>query len=107
MACSGHGLVQLYAASSALAVQSTAMCTHMILTLKLGRKVALLLSQTCCLEQVDSTFQRLERIGEYIDDTEDLINIQLDYARNKLIRFEAGPNWSGYGCITCGAAVRL
>mmetsp|Transcript_16540 Transcript_16540/g.49302 ORF Transcript_16540/g.49302 Transcript_16540/m.49302 type:complete len:428 (-) Transcript_16540:775-2058(-) len=56
---------------------------------------------------VDSTFQRLERIGEYIDDTEDLINIQLDYARNKLIRFEAGPNWSGYGCITCGAAVRL
>ncbi len=26
--------------------------------------------------------------GEYIDDTEDLINIQLDYSRNKLIRFE-------------------
>lgn len=26
--------------------------------------------------------------GEYIDDTEDLVNIQLDYARNKLIRFE-------------------
>lgn len=26
--------------------------------------------------------------GEYIDDTEDLINIQLDYSRNKLIRLE-------------------
>lgn len=26
--------------------------------------------------------------GEYIDDTEDLINIQLDYSRNKLIRFD-------------------
>ncbi|KAG1680764.1 hypothetical protein FOA52_008097 [Chlamydomonas sp. UWO 241] len=37
---------------------------------------------------VDSTFQRLETIGEYIDDTEDMTNIQLDYSRNKLIRFE-------------------
>lgn len=26
--------------------------------------------------------------GEYVDDTEDLINIQLDFSRNKLIRFE-------------------
>lgn len=26
--------------------------------------------------------------GEYIDDTEDLINIELDYSRNKLIRLE-------------------
>jgi len=37
---------------------------------------------------VDSTLQSLEGLGEYIDDTEDLINIQLDYSRNKLIRFE-------------------
>lgn len=26
--------------------------------------------------------------GEYIDDTEDLVNINLDNSRNKLIRFE-------------------
>lgn len=28
------------------------------------------------------------RAGEYIDDTEDLINIELDYSRNRLIRLE-------------------
>ncbi|GFR39805.1 hypothetical protein Agub_g295 [Astrephomene gubernaculifera] len=37
---------------------------------------------------VDTTYQTLMSIGEYIDDTEDLINIQLDFSRNKLIRFE-------------------
>ncbi|KAG2501814.1 hypothetical protein HYH03_000313 [Edaphochlamys debaryana] len=37
---------------------------------------------------VDTTYQTLMSIGEYIDDTEDLINIQLDYSRNKLIRFD-------------------
>lgn len=30
----------------------------------------------------------LARAGEYIDDTEDLVLINLDYSRNKLIRFE-------------------
>ncbi|EFJ43506.1 hypothetical protein VOLCADRAFT_96274 [Volvox carteri f. nagariensis] len=37
---------------------------------------------------VDTTYQTLMSIGEYIDDTEDLINIQLDFSRNKLIRFD-------------------
>jgi len=37
---------------------------------------------------LDETHGRLQSIGEYIDDTEDLINIQLDYSRNKLIRFD-------------------
>lgn len=36
----------------------------------------------------DSLLQRLTSIGEYIDDTEDLINIELDYSRNRLIRIE-------------------
>ncbi len=30
----------------------------------------------------------LYHTGEYIDDTEDLVNINLDYSRNNLIRFE-------------------
>eukprot|EP00798_Chlamydomonas_sp_ICE-L_P000092 gene92-3699_t len=37
---------------------------------------------------VDSTYQTLLNLGEYIEDTEDLINIQLDSSRNRLIRFE-------------------
>eukprot|EP00798_Chlamydomonas_sp_ICE-L_P010664 gene10664-12347_t len=37
---------------------------------------------------IDSTHQTLVSLGEYIDDTEDLINIQLDASRNSLIRFE-------------------
>ncbi|GBF99922.1 magnesium transporter-like [Raphidocelis subcapitata] len=37
---------------------------------------------------VDSTQQKVNAIGEYIDDTEDLINIELDYSRNRLLRLE-------------------
>jgi hypothetical protein len=32
---------------------------------------------------VDSTAAKLAGIGEYIDDTEDYINIELDYSRNR------------------------
>ena len=35
---------------------------------------------------VDSTHQSLVSIGEYIDDTEDLINIQLDYRLDREVR---------------------
>ena len=34
------------------------------------------------------TYLIIQIPGEYIDDTEDLINIQLDFARNRLIRFD-------------------
>lgn len=37
---------------------------------------------------IDSTYNKLLVLGEYIDDTEDYINIELDYNRNRLIRFE-------------------
>ncbi|KAJ9568221.1 hypothetical protein OSB04_004187 [Centaurea solstitialis] len=37
---------------------------------------------------IDSTLNKLTSLKEYIDDTEDLINIQLDNVRNQLIQFE-------------------
>ena len=41
-----------------------------------------------CVNVAPCCLYALHASGEYIDDTEDLINIQLDYSRNKLIRFE-------------------
>ncbi len=35
--------------------------------------------------------------GEYIDDTEDLINIELDYSRNRLLRLEIMITVGGWG----------
>ncbi|XP_020269682.1 magnesium transporter MRS2-1-like [Asparagus officinalis] len=37
---------------------------------------------------IDSTLNKLTTMKEYIDDTEDFINIQLDNVRNQLIQFE-------------------
>ncbi|XP_028110634.1 magnesium transporter MRS2-1-like [Camellia sinensis] len=37
---------------------------------------------------IDSTLNKLTSLREYIDDTEDFINIQLDNVRNQLIQFE-------------------
>lgn len=37
---------------------------------------------------VDGTLAKLSGVGEYIDDTEDYINIELDYNRNRLLRIE-------------------
>lgn len=37
---------------------------------------------------VDGTLAKLSGIGEYVDDTEDYINIELDYNRNRLLRIE-------------------
>ena len=37
----------------------------------------------CPAAQADSASQKLKSISEYIDDTEDFINIELDYSRNK------------------------
>ncbi|KAK9916763.1 hypothetical protein WJX75_006679 [Coccomyxa subellipsoidea] len=37
---------------------------------------------------VDNTFNKLQTLCEYIDDTEDYINIELDNHRNQLIRLE-------------------
>lgn len=43
---------------------------------------------------LDSTLHSLVQLGELVEDTEDLVNLSLDYARNKLIRFDI--------IITCG-----
>lgn len=40
------------------------------------------------LMMVDGVAAKLAAIGEYIDDTEDYINIELDYNRNRLLRIE-------------------
>ena len=36
----------------------------------------------------DNLFDKLSDLSEYIDDTEDLINIELDHHRNQLIQLE-------------------
>ncbi|KDD72467.1 hypothetical protein H632_c3305p0, partial [Helicosporidium sp. ATCC 50920] len=38
--------------------------------------------------QLDNTFNKLQTLCEYIDDTEDYINIELDSHRNELIRLD-------------------
>ncbi|KAJ4887653.1 Magnesium transporter MRS2-2 [Raphanus sativus] len=38
--------------------------------------------------QIDSTFNKLTTLREYIDDTDDYINIQMDNHRNELIKLE-------------------
>lgn len=38
--------------------------------------------------EVDGLYDKLVSIGEYVKDTEEFINIELDSARNRLIRFE-------------------
>ena len=37
---------------------------------------------------IDSTFAELEALDEFIDDTEDFVNIELDSQRNQLIKLE-------------------
>jgi hypothetical protein len=50
--------------------------------------------------------------GEYIDDTEDYINIELDYSRNRLLRLEimitvgGGGGWGGSGVGWFGGSRR-
>ncbi|KAJ6721452.1 RNA SPLICING PROTEIN MRS2 MITOCHONDRIAL [Salix viminalis] len=49
--------------------------------------------------QIDSTLNKLATLREYIDDTEDYINIQLDNHRNQLIQLELYLS-SGTVCLT-------
>ncbi|RID73157.1 hypothetical protein BRARA_B00325 [Brassica rapa] len=49
--------------------------------------------------QIDSTLNKLTALREYIDDTEDYINIQLDNHRNQLIQLELMLS-SGTVCIS-------
>ena len=38
--------------------------------------------------QVDHTWNKMQTLGEYIDDTEDFLNIELDAKRNFLLRLD-------------------
>nr|GMD61015.1 Magnesium transporter MRS2-I [Ipomoea batatas] len=49
--------------------------------------------------QIESTMNKLTTLREYIDDTEDYINIQLDNHRNQLIQLELFLS-SGTVCLT-------
>lgn len=49
--------------------------------------------------QIDGTLNKLKTLREYIDDTEDYINIQLDNHRNQLIQLELFLN-SGIVCLS-------
>ncbi|CAA7027120.1 unnamed protein product [Microthlaspi erraticum] len=49
--------------------------------------------------QIDSTLNKLNALREYIDDTEDYINIQLDNHRNQLIQLELMLS-SGTVCVS-------
>ncbi|CAL9229752.1 unnamed protein product [Arabidopsis halleri] len=49
--------------------------------------------------QIDSTLNKLTELREYIDDTEDYINIQLDNHRNQLIQLELMLS-SGTVCVS-------
>jgi hypothetical protein len=40
------------------------------------------------LPQIDAHYDKLRNIGEYIEDTEEYINIELDAGRNRLIRLD-------------------
>ncbi|XP_073109332.1 magnesium transporter MRS2-I-like [Elaeis guineensis] len=54
--------------------------------------------------QIDGTLHRLITLHEYIDDTEDYINIQLENHRNQLIQLELFLS-SGTVCLSIGALV--
>jgi magnesium transporter len=38
--------------------------------------------------QIDAHYDKLRNVGEYIEDTEEYINIELDAGRNRLIRLD-------------------
>ena len=52
--------------------------------------------------QIDSAYDRLEAIGEYIEDTEEYINIELDSSRNRLLRLEIVLTAATFGIAMFG-----
>ena len=70
------------------------------------------LPSLCSALQVDAHSNKLRNVGEYIEDTEEYINIELDAGRNRLIRldivltaasFAIAPfNLLAGGCRGCG-----
>ncbi|XP_024971443.1 magnesium transporter MRS2-1-like isoform X2 [Cynara cardunculus var. scolymus] len=56
---------------------------------------------------IDSTLNKLTSLKEYIDDTEDLINIQLDNVRNQLIQFELLLTTATFVVAMCGVVAGI
>ncbi|XP_076906281.1 magnesium transporter MRS2-1-like [Bidens hawaiensis] len=55
----------------------------------------------------DSTLNKLTSLKEYIDDTEDFINIQLDNVRNQLIQFELVLTTATFVVAICGVVAGI
>ncbi|XP_075520400.1 magnesium transporter MRS2-1-like isoform X1 [Primulina tabacum] len=56
---------------------------------------------------IDSTLNKLTSLKEYIDDTEDFINIQLDNVRNQLIQFELLLTTATFLVAICGVVAGI
>ncbi|XP_076898301.1 magnesium transporter MRS2-1-like [Bidens hawaiensis] len=56
---------------------------------------------------IDSTLNKLTSLKEYIDDTEDFINIQLDNVRNQLIQFELLLTTATFVVAICGVVAGI
>ncbi|XP_073270871.1 magnesium transporter MRS2-1-like isoform X1 [Primulina huaijiensis] len=56
---------------------------------------------------IDSTLNKLTSMKEYIDDTEDFINIQLDNVRNQLIQFELLLTTATFLVAVCGVVAGI
>lgn len=46
--------------------------------------------------QIDAHYDKLRNVGEYIEDTEEYINIELDAGRNRLIRLDIVLTAAGF-----------
>jgi magnesium transporter len=57
--------------------------------------------------QVDSTWNKLQTLTEYVEDTEDFINIELDSQRNQLIRLDLVLTLLGVSMALVTAATSL
>ena len=57
--------------------------------------------------QIDSAYDRLDAIGEYIEDTEEYINIELDSSRNRLLRLEIVLTAGTFGIAMFGLVAGL
>ena len=53
------------------------------------------------LLQVEAIYDRLRNIGEYIGDTEEYINIELDAGRNRLIRLDIILTAASFSIAPC------
>lgn len=51
--------------------------------------------------QVDASLNKLSLVREYIDDTEDYVNVRLDHQRNQLFQFQITLGASALAIAVC------